>query len=188
MCLRARPCQTYHERPQDLPTQALIPIPQAELRTKEQDKERALAAVQGLDKERDNIMAQLEQREAALRALELRIKEEQQKYEQMNNSSMVSQQQADMYRQAASDADAQLQALRRQFATDLDHRKQLEQLCANREEEIRNLTSDLATMTRENQVVNAELADMVAQRDALKADLETALAKLRVCEQILQVC
>jgi chromosome segregation ATPase len=160
---------------------------QAEIRTKEQDKERALSAVTGLDKERDNMMSQLEQREAALRALELRMKEQQHKYEQVNNSTMVAQQQADLYRQAATDADIQLQALRRQLSTDLDHRRQLEQQCTAREEEIRNLTADLATMTRENQVVNAELADMVAQRDALKADLETALEKLRMCEQILQV-
>jgi chromosome segregation ATPase len=161
---------------------------QAELRTKEQDKERALSAVTGLDKERDNMMSQLEQREAALRALELRIKEQQHKYEQVNNSTMVAQQQADLYRQSAADADIQLQALRRQLSTDLDHRRQLEHQCTAREEEIRNLSADLAAMTRENQVVNAELADMVAQRDALKTDLETALEKLRMCEQILQVC
>lgn len=56
-----------------------------------------------------------------------------------------------------------------------------------REEEIRNLTSDLSCMTRENQVVNSELADMLSQRDSLKADLDAAVDRLSVAEQILQV-
>lgn len=45
---------------------------------------------------------------------------------------------------------------------------------------------DLNTMTRENQVVNDELAVVVAQRDALKRDLDEALQRLTVAQQMLQ--
>jgi replicative superfamily II helicase len=41
-------------------------------------------------------------------------------------------------------------------------------------------------MTRENQVVNDELALVVAQRDALKRDLDEALQRLTVSQQMLQ--
>ena len=41
-------------------------------------------------------------------------------------------------------------------------------------------------MTRENQVVNDELAVVVAQRDALKRDLDDALQRLTVAQQMVQ--
>jgi len=41
-------------------------------------------------------------------------------------------------------------------------------------------------MTRENQVVNDELAMVVAQRDALKRDLDEALQRLSVAQQMVQ--
>lgn len=40
-------------------------------------------------------------------------------------------------------------------------------------------------MTRENQVVNDELAIVVAQRDALKRDLDEALQRLTVSQQMM---
>jgi hypothetical protein len=41
-------------------------------------------------------------------------------------------------------------------------------------------------MTRENQVVNDELAAVVAQRDALKRDLDEALQRLSISQQMVQ--
>ena len=41
-------------------------------------------------------------------------------------------------------------------------------------------------MTRENQVVNDEMAAVVAQRDALKRDLDEALQRLTVSQQMVQ--
>lgn len=41
-------------------------------------------------------------------------------------------------------------------------------------------------MTRENQVVNDELAAVVAQRDALKRDLDEALHRLSISQQMVQ--
>jgi len=157
-----------------------------EVRRKEEERDRALETVQAVDRERDSALSQLEAKAGEAKRLEEQLRGEHQLRQQRESAAMVSQQQADMLREATGDYDAQVGSLQRQLTAEGEMRGRLQQLCEAREEEIHALTADLSAMTRENQVVNSELAEIVGQRDALKADFDGTLERLMVAEQLLQ--
>eukprot|EP00802_Teleaulax_amphioxeia_P002899 Tamp_02902.p1 GENE.Tamp_02902~~Tamp_02902.p1 ORF type:complete len:1275 (+),score=395.64 Tamp_02902:191-3826(+) len=157
-----------------------------ELRRYEDELARQKTAVTDVDGERDALLNQLDEKTQMVRTLEGRLSEAlKDQHTSLADVTSV-QQQADMLRQALNERDAQYKALQMDLRDEMQQRSGAEQLCNAKMEEARVLAADLSTMTRENQVVNDEMAAVVAQRDALKRDLDEALQRLTVSQQMVQ--
>ena len=156
------------------------------IKDKEDELVRSKAAIADIDGERDALLNQLDDRSNTVQALEEKLGAslKDTSSSQANVSSM--EQGIDMLRRALAERDAHVKALEQQVQGEAQTRQQAEQMCHHKMEEARVLAADLGTMTRENQVVNDELAVVLAQRDALKRDLDEALQRLTVAQQMVQ--
>jgi len=154
----------------------------------EVDLARAEGAAAELRGERDALLAQLERHAGADAppGAEARLRAATAQHEQAVSDLTACQQQAEMLRQALQERDAQGAVLARQLAEEAHRAQQAERLGAARAEEVRVLTVDLGAMTRENQVVNDELAGVAAHKDALKRDLSASLERLAAAEQLVR--
>jgi chromosome segregation ATPase len=159
---------------------------QSELKRRDDDVDRARSAISTVDGERDSLLLQLEDRAERIHELEALRTELEHKQSQNLANFMTAQQQVDLLRQALGERDAQVRALQEQLDGEGRRRSAVEGQLALRLEEARNLTSDLSIMTRENQVVNTELAALVSQREALKRDLDETFERLAIAEQLVQ--
>jgi chromosome segregation ATPase len=159
---------------------------QSELKRRDDDVDRARSAISTVDGERDSLLLQLEDRAERIHKLEALRSDLEQKQSHSLANFMTAQQQVDLLRQALGERDAQVRMLQEQVEAEGRRRSGVEGQLALRLEEARNLTSDLSIMTRENQVVNTELAALVSQREALKRDLDETFERLAVAEQLVQ--
>ena len=159
---------------------------QLELKRRDDDVDRARSAMSTVDGERDSLLLQLENRAEQVQRLETALADAEQRQSQSLAGFMTAQQQADLLRQALGERDGQVRVLQDQLDAECRRRSALESQLALRMEDARNLASDLSIMTRENQVVNTELAALVSQREALKRDLDAAFERLAVAEQLVQ--
>jgi chromosome segregation ATPase len=157
-----------------------------EVRMYEDELARSKAAIKDIDGERDALLNQLDEKTRLVRTLETRLGEALKDNGVSLADATSLQQQADMLRQALNERDAQILAMQQELQAEGQNRRSAEQLCNAKMEEARVLTADLGTMTRENQVVNDELAVVVAQRDALKRDLDEGLHRLTVAQEMMK--
>ncbi|EKX50848.1 hypothetical protein GUITHDRAFT_103437 [Guillardia theta CCMP2712] len=141
-----------------------------------------------VDRERDVLVAQLDEKCSRIGEQESRVGELTQRNEQNVANVSSLRQQVDLMRDALEERDGQLSLLQQRLEVEGSEKRRMHAELEGTRQEVGTLESDLNAMTRENQVVNDELAHVVSQRDCLKRDLDEVMNRVAVVEHLLKSC
>eukprot|EP00960_Hanusia_phi_P004853 140472-Hanusia_phi.AAC.5 len=141
-----------------------------------------------VDRERDMLVTQLDEKCAEIREQEARVTELMRRTETSGADALSLKQQVELLREALQEKDGQVAWLRQGLELEGSEKRSMQAEVEGIKQEVRVLESDLNAMTRENQVVNDELAHVLSQRDCLKKDLDEVVNRVAVLEHLLKSC
>ncbi|KAJ3340212.1 hypothetical protein HDU93_007302 [Gonapodya sp. JEL0774] len=143
-------------------------------------------ALTELDRDRDAVRADADQKTETVAELQAYV-------QRLRTEVISSQREIDVLRDKldstthqVSESEHEIASLTRQVSILSRDREQFSTVAQQNAEEVRNISADLATMTRENQLLNTEIAEIVRERDRIRKDLEDSDKQLRYLDDLVR--
>ena len=139
-----------------------------------------------IDKERDQFQVDLDRKAEKIAQLNEQVTELKAEATRAGQEALTLREKLDVATQSMNQQDKELSSLQRQCDEISRDREHFESSTERLAEELRNIGSDLAALTRENQVLNAELVDASVERDKLRAELGEADRQLQYLDELIR--
>ncbi|KAL5033378.1 hypothetical protein BDV3_000368 [Batrachochytrium dendrobatidis] len=139
-----------------------------------------------IDQERDGFQSDLDKKAELIMTLTGQLHQIRNDAVKMTTELVDAREQLDTTLQNLNQQDRELNSLQRQLEQTGQERDYFQNMTQRHVDEARNLGSDLAAVTRENQVLNAELVEASTERDRYKADVTECDRQLRYLDELIR--
>ncbi|KAH6564305.1 hypothetical protein BASA83_011775 [Batrachochytrium salamandrivorans] len=161
-----------------------------QLRTEATDREALLSdqmkLIADIDKERDGFQTDLDKKAELITDLTDQLNRLSSESANTFQEITTIREQLDLASQNLTQQDRELNSLQHQLDQTIQERDHLGIMAQRHSDESRNLGSDLAAVTRENQVLNAELVESTVERDRYKAEVVECDRQLRYLDELIR--